>query len=143
MKSATLAPRKTDNVRLPAINIQYPISQLILSGKKHIETRTYPLPSRYKDKDIYLVETPGAVGNFKARICGIIRFSGSFQYKSSRSFYADAGKHFVTRDSEWRWTSKGKWGWTIDKIEVFQAPILSFSGRRGIVFTKDLCPQMP
>ena len=54
------------NSVLPAINIQFPISELILSGKKTIETRTYALPEKYIERDLYLIETPGSNGAFKA-----------------------------------------------------------------------------
>src|SRR4051794_16034899 len=95
---------------LDGINIQHPISRLIVEGKKTIETRTYPLPLSYVEKDVFLIETPGKAGGFKAQIVAVVRFSKSFQYKSERAFYADTRYHFVTKDSPWAWKStKSKW----------------------------------
>ena len=43
------------NLVLNGINIQFPISQLILSGDKTVETRTYPIPERYLGVDLALI----------------------------------------------------------------------------------------
>ena len=37
--------------RYTALNVQYPISQDILSGEKTIETRTYVIPEKYLGKE--------------------------------------------------------------------------------------------
>src|SRR5262245_57207558 len=88
------------------INIQWPISRLILSGEKTIETRTYPIPKKYIGMDMLLIETPGKRGAFKARIVGIIKFQDSFYYESKNEFLKDVGLHFVDEKSEWGWTDK-------------------------------------
>jgi hypothetical protein len=119
------------------INIQWPISELILSGKKTIETRTYPIPSQYLNQEMLIIETPGKQGKFKARIVAIIKFSKCIQYKSKKEFYKDSNKHFVTPDSAWAWKEKSKYGWEINYIinlsESLPAPL-----KKGIVFTKDI-----
>ncbi len=105
------------------INIQYPISKLILDGKKTIETRTYPLPKAYIGQELALVETPGRSGDFKARIMALITFGESFEYKNAASFYRDQKRHHVSPDSPWRWVQgKNKWGWPILKIKPFKQP---------------------
>jgi hypothetical protein len=71
---------------LPGINIQAPISSLIVSGQKVVETRTYKIPEKYLDKELYLVETPGKSGKFKARVIAIIKFTNCFQYKNIKEF---------------------------------------------------------
>lgn len=122
----------------PGINIQYPISQLILSGLKTIETRTYPIPEIYTGVDLLLIETPGASGNFSARIVGKIRFDRSFKYRSSEHFYADKNKHYVDENSPWKWDDlKGKWGWPILYINTFDESIIA-PEKKGIKFTRDI-----
>lgn len=119
------------------INIQWPISQLILNGKKTIETRTYPIPKKYIGKNMLLIETPGKMGKFNARIAGIIKFEDSFCYKSKKDFLRDVSQHFVDEDSNWAWTDKTKWGWPVTLVKRFAKPI-PINKRIGIRFTKDL-----
>ena len=46
------------------INIQWPISQEIISGKKVVETRTYPIPNHYlNEPQLGLLKAPN--GGFK------------------------------------------------------------------------------
>lgn len=120
------------------LNIQYPISELILSGKKTIETRMYPIPDNLKKKELLIIETPGKAGKFKARIVGKIVFDDCFPYKSASDFYKDSKKHCVTPESEWRWVQgKTKWGWKISKTVVFKTPIAA-PKKKGIVYTNDI-----
>lgn len=119
------------------INIQFPISQLILSGEKTIETRTYQLPEKFENKELLIIETPGKLGNFKSRIVGIIVFSESFEYKSKKEFYKDSLRHFVDKNSEWAWKEKKKWGWVIRKVTVFDKP-QPLHKRPGIVYTTNI-----
>jgi hypothetical protein len=119
------------------INIQYPISQLILSGEKTIETRTYPVPKKYLGKELLIIETPGKSGRFKSRIVAIVQFDSCFQYKNSKDFYADAAKHGVSSDSPWAWNSeKPKWGWIIGKVK--RLPATQLNRQPGIVFSKNI-----
>lgn len=120
---------------LPGLNIQFPISRLILSGKKTVETRLYSLPKKYIGKDLLLIETPGSSGTFEARIVGLVRFSECFQYKSKKQFYEDQRRHFVDASSPYAWKDKKKWGWLVEHVEVLPAPILA-PKRKGIRFTQ-------
>lgn len=123
---------------LTGINIQYPISQLILNGSKVIETRTYPIPPGYLGQDLVMIETPGPKGNFKARAVAIIRFGSCHKYRTKKAFYADQPRHRVDPDSPWAWQSnKGKWGWKIDMVKTLRKPI-EIRKRIGIRYTKDL-----
>lgn len=122
---------------LPGINIQFPISQLILNGKKTVETRTYTLPEKYVHQDLYLVETPGDNGIFRARIIAIIQFGKPFLYESKREFYKDIKRHNVNPESLWAWQDKPKWGWPIVSLEKLKSPQV-FNGVRGIRFTKKI-----
>jgi len=117
------------------INIQYPISRLIYSGQKTVETRTYPLPSKYIGQEILLIETPGKSREFSARIVAIIKFHQSFPYASESAFYRDIKKHKVDKQSPWAWSSnKPKWGWPVTLIKTFKTPI-PLRKKKGIVFT--------
>lgn len=121
---------------LPGINIQYPISQLIASGEKTVETRTYPIPKRYVGTPVALIETPGPVGRFKARITAIIEFSESFEYETKESFYKDKSRHRVEPDAAWKWNpEQRKFGWPVRVLKVFSKP-LPAPKRRGIVFSR-------
>lgn len=122
------------NNKLPGINIQAPWARLLLEGKKQIETRTYALPEKYVGKDLWLIETPGSLGKFKARVIGVIRFSESKEYRSKAEFNSDVDLHLIHPDNqEYRWRAGiRKFGWIVERvsrIEEFKAPF-----PRGIVY---------
>ena len=120
---------------LPALNIQWPISEKLISGEKTIETRTYPIPEKYVGKELLFIETPGKKGKFKARTVGIIKFKSYKKYKNKTEFYQDFDKHKVNKESEWAWKAGNeKWGWEVSYIKLFKKP-LPAPLRRGIVFT--------
>lgn len=120
------------------INIQWPISEEITSGRKTIETRTYAIPEKYLNQEMLLIETPGKIGKFKARGVAIIKFTGCIEYKNKKHFYADLNKHLVDKKSEWAWTDKVKFGWQVELVKKLSPPIDLSSLRKGIVFTKDI-----
>lgn len=124
-------------MELQGINIQWPISQEILEGRKIIETRTYPIPNKFIGINLFFIETPGLKGNFKARIVGTIRFSGFKIYKDINEFRNDESKHLVEKGSEWDWKDKPKYGWIIDNIEVFNKKYLA-PPKRGYVYTSKI-----
>ena len=119
------------------INIQYPISQLIIEKKKTIETRTYPIPPNYLGQEMALIETPGKTGKFKARIIAIIKFTDCFQYKSKKEFYDQSNLHCVTQDSIWAWHDGEKWGWPVKVVKILPMPI-ELKKRSGIKYTKNI-----
>lgn len=124
--------------KITGINIQFPISQLIISGQKTIETRTYPIPSSYVNQEMALIETPGKQGKFKSRVIAIIKFNDSFKYSSKQRFYSDSSKHQVTKDSKWAWVDGiEKWGWPVEVITVLKKPI-PISKKIGIKYTKNI-----
>lgn len=122
---------------LSGINIQWPISQLILSGKKTIETRTYAIPKKYLNKEIFFIETPGKKGKFKSRIVALIKFTKCIEYQNKEEFYKDSNKHFVTSESEWAWKDKKKFAWHVTVVNVFETPIEA-PLNKGIVFTNNI-----
>lgn len=116
-----------------AINIQYPWSQLIVEGSKIIETRTYPIPEKYLNCEMLLMETPGNE-KFKARIIATIVFSKSFEYASKAEFRKDYERHLVAKNSKWDWDLQPKYGWVIASIKVFKSPF-TLNRRLGIKYT--------
>jgi hypothetical protein len=123
--------------KIPGINIQWPISQDILSGEKIIETRTYPIPEKHIDKEILLIETPGPHGDFEARGVAVITFDASFPYKDKKSFRKDQNKHLVEKDSKWDWKEKPKHAWPIKSVKILKTPI-KVPKKRGFVFTSPI-----
>jgi hypothetical protein len=122
----------------PGLNIQFPISRLIIDGKKTIETRTYPLSGQYIGKEMLIIETPGRGGDFKARIVGLVVFGESFKYASKGEFYQDQQRHGVSPDSKWKWQNgKPKWGWPILRVTPFPKP-KEVGKQKGIVYTREI-----
>lgn len=120
-----------------AVNIQWPITELILNGSKTIETRTYPLPKKYIGEELVLIETPGPMGNFTARGIAIITFGASYQYSSRRHFNSEIRLHRVSQNSKWKWLEeKPKWAWPILKIKKIKSAVIP--KHKGIRFTNNV-----
>ena len=119
----------------PGINIQWPISELILSGEKTIETRTYPISEKYLNQEMVLIETPRSKGKLKARTRAIIVFEECFQYKNKKEFYEDYECHRVEKGSTWDWKDKPKWGWKVKVKTLTEKQMVS---QKGIVFTSSI-----
>lgn len=122
------------NKKLPGLNVQAPWAQLLLSGEKVIETRTYPLPQKYVNQWMWLIETPGKTQDFQARVIGMIKFSGSKQYKNATEWRAEYEWHLVKPDDpDYKWRrDKQKHGWVVEDVRTcraFPAP-----KPRGIVY---------
>lgn len=127
---------------LPGVNIQWPWSQLLLSGQKSVETRTYPLPVDKTNVRLAVIETPGPRGRKeagidKARIIGTIIFRRSFKYKSKSEWLQDKNRHQVSEnDPLYGFDSKKeKWGWEVAEYVLFKKPIPA-PKKKGIVFAK-------
>ncbi len=120
------------------INIQWPISEQILNGKKLIETRTYPIPLKYINKEMLMIETPGSNGKFKSRGVAIIKFTKFKKYNSKKEFYEDESFHLVNKESAWAWKSKEKYGWYIEIIRLLSPPIDLTGLKKGIIYTKNI-----
>lgn len=134
--------RQKGRADIPGLNVQWPWSQLITSGKKIVETRGYTLPSKHLGKEIALIETPGpngkkAAGIVKARIIGTVRFSESFRYKTKAQWLSDKARHCVSpNDDLFKFKKeKPKWGWVISEVRILEAPVAAPKSR-GIIFSK-------
>ncbi len=128
---------------IPGLNIQWPWSELLISGKKTVETRSYPIPEKYIGQELAVIETPGPKGKKlagieKARIIGTITFKESYQYKSKSHWLKEKGKHLVNSDDPlYNYKSdKQKWAWVVDSYKPI-SPYLPAPTPRGIVFAKN------
>lgn len=127
---------------IPGLNIQWPWSQLLLSGKKTIETRGYPLPDRLIGLEMAIIETPGPKGKAEAgieeaRIVGLIIFDKIHLYNSQILWEKDESKHLVFKsDLSYAWGKrKIVWGWNVKSVTPFAQPV-NAPRKKGIVFTK-------
>ena len=123
---------------MTGINIQIPWSFLLINGDKSVETRSYPLPTKYEGVELALIETPGKYGKFKSRIIGTITFSHSFRYPDKQSWIDDYNRHLVEDGDEFRaWDdNKPKFGWVVSNIVKFDKP-LDPPAKRGIIFVSN------
>lgn len=127
---------------IPGINIQFPWAQLLVSGDKKIETRSYPLPKKFVGVELAVIETPGKRGKkngiANARIIGTITFSSSKLYKNKAVWLADYKLHLVDENDEnFSFSSvKPKYGWLVAKVTRLKCPAAPPSSR-GIIFAKD------
>lgn len=124
-----------NRISLPGINIQTPWAELLVTGKKQIETRNYKLPERYSGKPLVVIETPGKSKKFDARIIGIIIFSGSKKYHNFDAWRSDYSLHLVSdNDPTYCFNSKkAKYGWIVSKA-VFFDTFPKAPRKRGIVY---------
>ena len=123
---------------MTGVNIQAPWSSLLINRLKSVETRSYHIPIKYVGHPLYLVETPGKFGKFKARVIGTITFSCSFKYPDKTSWINDHNKHLVSQDDPlYGWNDKPKYGWVVSYVEKFDQP-LDIDSKRGIIFTNNL-----
>jgi hypothetical protein len=108
-----------------------------------VETRTYPLPLKYEGEELALIETPGKIGRFKARIIGTITFSHSFKYDNLQEWISDYNRHRVEQESNFGWNEdKDKYGWVVSQIYKFEKPFPA-PENKGIVFTNNCNTALP
>ncbi len=127
---------RTTGTTLPGVNIQYPWSQLLLSGKKTVETRRYPLPLKYMGRPLAVIETSGkAKPAFRARVIGVIVFSHSIEYQSYEEWDSDRGRHQVSSDDPTYKFKRGekKFGWVVKHVTKLESACPA-PAKRGIVF---------
>lgn len=131
---------------MPGINIRWPWSRAILEGTKTIETRSYPIPEKYRNVNLAIIETPGPRGKTdggidRSTIVGVLVFSECFKYSSREMWLQDYRRHQVKSDDpDFRYSAeKDKWGWVIANVHPLDVPIPAPSRRnRGIVFAKEV-----
>lgn len=124
-------------ISLTGLNVQAPWSELLITGKKTIETRRYPLPERLKNIPLAVIETPGKRKDFKARIIGVITFVDSKEYQTKKSWIKDKELHLVEQDDRKFGFKEGekKFGWIVGKFCRLDVP-LNPPQLRGIIFAR-------
>ena len=125
-------------VTLPGLNMQAPWAEMIVSGRKVIETRFYPMPAKWVGQPLAIIETPGKSGKFKRRLAGFVCFAQSSCYPDKASFAADDAKHLVKVDDPvfgWKDENKPKWAWPIQWAEAYRQP-LAPDFRAGIRYAR-------
>ena len=89
------------------IYIRNPWAQLIASGKKTIETASFNLPERFKNKWLY-IQTENK------NIIGKVKFIASKRYSTAQSFDSDSEAHRVGEDSPYHFKTRQRcFGWTV------------------------------
>jgi hypothetical protein len=132
---------------IPGIHIQWPWSRLLISGKKVIETRGYPLPERYRNVPLAIIETPGRPRSKSkiesSSVIGTIIFSESKLYRTQEEWAADSGLHMVSLDDLHFAFKNGKekWGWIVRNVQVAKKPTLP-PKVRGIIYAKNCCVEL-
>lgn len=128
---------------IPGIHIQWPWSQMILNGKKVVETRSYPIPEKYLGNPLAIIETPGKRGKreggvTKSQIVGIVIFEKCYKYETKNQWAKEFKKHLVTiNDPNFAFhPEKAKWGWKIMKVLRLKTPTEP-PAKRGITFVAD------
>ena len=113
---------------------------MLLSGKKTVETRSYPIPAKYIGQELAIIETPGPRGAAEAsittaQIIGVIRFSGSFRYATKTDWLADQPRHSVSpSDPLYAFkTDRPKFGWVVESAVPLSTPKPA-PKKRGIIF---------
>ncbi len=107
--------------RLFGLEMQAPWADLVLQGKKEIETRSYPLPPSLLYKHVAIIESESSSCNVSGlsdcvtlieggspRIVGTVVFSECFEYKSGRQWDADYERHLVEKGSSFGWPQRKK-----------------------------------
>ena len=135
---------KSKQRSLPAINIQWPWSELIASGIKTVETRGYAIPQKYVNEEMLLIETPGKSRGLNgapkaARIIAVIRFGEAFEYLSHEQWLRDDKRHCVKKnDLLYAFsTHKKKWGWPVVSVHKLADP-KEAPKKKGIRFTQNV-----
>jgi hypothetical protein len=98
-----------------ALEVQAPFAELLVSGTKIIDVRTYALSERMLNRPVYIIETTGGVpgksvlgdtvDKYKlpegasAKAVGWVVFSACDAYTSAEAFKSDESKHLVESDS--------------------------------------------
>ena|GEM_PF-1394464 len=106
-----------------------PWTELILAGKKTIETRNKPTLHPYLGKRVGIVKT----GKGKALLVGFVTILFAKEYQSLKEFRGDKDQHLVKKGSKFDFKS-GKFGYYLSDPKPLETPVPVTS--RGIVSRK-------
>jgi len=116
-------PKKADADNLPGVNIKsepdMPFADLILSGRKTIETRAKPTLNSLVGRRVKLIET---TGKGSGKVKGEVTVGEPKFYKTKAEFDADIDKHLVQDNSEFAFGPGGKWGYPMEDPVIYQEP---------------------
>ena len=121
-------------MQLCLFDVRYPWTEQLMNGKKTIETREYPLPSRYLHQTLALYETHVEVKDDQVEddqveedhqrddcCVGLIQFCSCKEYTSKEQWSKDSDKHGVPFDAtpeEFGWVDGiQKYGWKVSYVE--------------------------
>ena len=97
-------------------------ANMLLSGEKTVETRSYPIPPELIGQPLLLIKTGTPTG---AMAIGMIQFKGSIRYRSKAAWASDRKRHRVPANSKvygWK-TDKEKHGWVVQSVHPLPAPV--------------------
>ena len=142
IQADTHTSQKRTRLRLRGLNIQWPFSQLLLSGLKLVEARRYALGYHgiaHANEELWLIETPGPATSTKnampensavsprpakAQIVRTICFTAAIRYTGRRAFRADAGRHRIAAGGNKEWRGDGQmYAWEVGPVRALQEPI--------------------
>ena len=116
-------PKKADANDLPGFNVKsepnMPFADLILTGRKTIETRAKPTLNSLIGRRVKLIET---TGKGSGEVKGEVTVGEPKFYRTKAEFDADMDKHFVQDSSEFAFGAGGKWGYPIKDPVIYQEP---------------------
>lgn len=112
---------------------------MLISGQKSVETRKYPLPKKYLNQWLAVIETQNTERR-DTRVVGLVRFEKCFRYETAEKWARDVAKHRVKKgDPNFAYREgEPKWGWKVSgylKLDEALAP----PETRGIVYAR-ACP---
>ena len=124
-----------------ALEVQQPWAQLILSGKKTVETRSYPFPPWLLGRPVDVLQsdegepgvssTPDIVqaGDPRFLISGWFIVSSCFRYDSQREWEADSARHLVSPDSvAYGWNDDHDiYGWVVQSTGLTSLTNMPFT----------------
>lgn len=98
------------------IYIRNPWAQLIVEGKKTIETAAFNLPERFINKWLH-VQTENKM------IIGKVKFTATKRYATAETFDSDITAHHVGEDSLYHFRQRQRcFGWVVGAAVAFKAP---------------------
>jgi len=127
------------------LEMQQPFSQLLLSGAKTVETRSYCLPASLVGRPIAVLETECgaacgsaladnvAAGDQSVRLVGTVTFGSCFAYASADEWDADSTRHRVPATSAFSWTEdRMMFGWVVASATPYEYPMPTPAMRRQL-----------
>lgn len=118
-----------------ALEVRPPWAEIIMSGRKCVETRQYPLPPQLLGRRLEIVEPmllpsdgveKTTLDVSRGRIVGSLVVREAFRYPGWRSWRLDYLRHCVSADDRqnaWQRDEAGAlYGWVIDHFERYDQP---------------------